>query len=160
MLSNFRNPLNGKPVYMKERLPQHDLSIQKRANELDLVNTTYKCRVKLFLKTENGRLKQPVDSVKAVEDLELRAKKKTSPYQRNQANNWNPNQVPNQRRNKRPGDVIEIDNFDEICQMGATPAGKNLMTSTLRPIDDCSNIKKRGLKNRRSVHFLFDFVFS
>ena len=48
MLANFRNPLIGKPIYMKERLPQHDLAIQKRANELDLVNTTYNCRVKLF----------------------------------------------------------------------------------------------------------------
>ena len=140
MLANFRNPLNGKPVYMKERLPQLDLAIQKRANELDLVTTTYNCRIKLFLKTENGRLTQPVDSVKAVEDLESRAIKKISPYQRNQANNWNPNQVLKQRRNKRPGDVIEIDNFDEIYHMGVTPAGKELMTTTHRPIDDCSNI--------------------
>ena len=125
---------------MKERLPQHDLAIQKRANELDLVTTTYNCRVKLFLKTENGRLTKPVDSVKAVEDLESRAIKKISPYQRNQANNWNPHQVPNQRRNKRPGDVIEIDNFDEIYHMGATPAGKNLMTTTHRPKDDFPNV--------------------
>ena len=79
VLANFRNPLNGKPVYVKERLPQHDLSLQKRANELDLVTTTY---------------------------------------------NWNTNQLSNQRRNKRPGDVIEIDNFDKIYHMGATPAGK------------------------------------
>ena len=62
MLANFRNPLNGKPVYMKERLPQHDLAIQKRAKELDLVTTNYNCRVKLFLKTENGRLTQPVEN--------------------------------------------------------------------------------------------------
>ena len=87
MLANFRNPLNGKPVYMKQRLPQHDLAIQKRANELYLVTTTYNCRVKLFLKTENGRVTQPVDSVKAVEDLESRAIKKISPIQRNRANN-------------------------------------------------------------------------
>ena len=124
MLANFRNPLNGKPIYMKEHLPQHYLAIQKRANELDLVTTTYNCRVKLFLKAENGRLTQPVDSVNAVEDLESRAIKKTSPYQRNQANNCNPNQMPNQRRNKRSGDVIEIDNFDEIDHKGATPADK------------------------------------
>ena len=109
------------------------LAIQKRANELDLVTTTYNCRVKLFLKTENGRLTQPVDSVKAVEDLESRAIKKISPYQRNQANNWNPNQVPNQRRNKRPGEVIEIDNFDEIYHMGATPAGKKLNDNDTPP---------------------------
>ena len=79
---------------MKERLLQHDLAIQKRANELDLVTTTYNCRVKLFLKTENGRVTQPVDSVKAVEDRESRAKKKIS-NQRNQANNWNTNQLSN-----------------------------------------------------------------
>ena len=114
---------------MKARLPQHDLAIKKRANELDLVTTTYNCRVKLFLKTENGRLTQPVDSVKAVEDLESRAMKKISPYKRTQANNWNLHQVPNQRRNKRPGDVIEID-FDEIYHMGATPAGKKLNDDT------------------------------
>ena len=133
MLANFRNPLNGKPVYMKERLPQHDLAIQKRANELDLVTTTYNCRVKLFLKTENGRVTQPVDSVKAVEDLESRAIKIISPNQRNQANNWNTNQLSNQRRNKRPGDVIEIDNFDEIYHMGATPAGKKLNDNNSPP---------------------------
>ena len=101
------------------------MAIQKRANELDFVTTTYNCRVKLFLKTENGRLTQTVDSVKAVEELESRAMKKISPYQGYQANNWNPNQVPNQRQNKRPCDVIEIDNFDEIYHLGATPAGKN-----------------------------------
>ena len=111
MLANFRNPLNGKPVYIKERLPQHDLAFQKRANELDFFTTTYNCRVKLFIKTENGRVTQPVDSVKAVEDLESRAIKKIS-NQRNQANKWNTNQLSNQRRNKRPGDLIEIDNFD------------------------------------------------
>ena len=133
MLANFRKPLNGKPVYMKERLPQHDLAIQKRANELDLVTTTYNCRVKLFLKTENGRVTQPVDSVKAVEDLESRAIKKISPNQRNQANNWNTNQLSNQRRNKRPGDVIEIDNFDDIYHMGATPAGKKLNDNNTPP---------------------------
>ena len=66
--------------------------------ERDLVTTTYNCRVKLFLKTKNERLTQPVDSVKAVEDLESRAIKKVSPHQRNQANNWDPNQVPNQRQ--------------------------------------------------------------
>ena len=124
MLANFRNAQNGKPVYMKKRLPQHDLAIQKRANELDLVTTTYNCRVKLFLKTENGRLTQTVDSVKAVEELDSRAMKKISPYQRYQANNWDLNQVPNQRRNTLPGDVIEIDNIDEIYHLGATPAGK------------------------------------
>ena len=133
MLANFRNPLNGKPVYMKESLPQHDLAIQKRADELDLVTTTYNCRVKLSLKTENGRLTPPVDSVKAVEDLESRTIKKISPYQRNQASNWNPNQVPNQRRNKRPGDVIEIDNFDKIYHMGATPAGTKLNDNDTPP---------------------------
>ena len=133
MLANFGNPLNGKPVYMKERLPQHDLAIQKRANELDLVTTTYNCRVKLFLKTENGRVTQPVDSVKAVEYLESRAIKKISPNQRNQANNWNTNQLSNQRRNKRPGDVIEIDNYDDIYHMGATPAGKKLNDNNTPP---------------------------
>ena len=132
MLANFRNPLNGKPVYMKKRFPQHDLAIQKRANELDLVTTTYNCRVKLFLKTENGRVTQPVDSVKAVENLESRAIKKIS-YQRNQANNWNTNQLSNQRRNKRPGDAIEIDNFDDIYHMGATPAGKKINDNNTPP---------------------------
>ena len=110
---------------MKEHLTQHDLAIQKRAIKLDLVTRTYNCRETLFLKTENGRLTQHVDSVKAVEDLESRATKKLSPYQSNQAKNWNHNQVPNQRRNKRPGDVIEIDNFDEVYHMGATPVGKS-----------------------------------
>ena len=66
---------------MKERLPQQDLAIQKRANEQDFVTTTYNCRVKLFLEIENGCLTQLVDSVKAVEDLESRAIKKTSPFQ-------------------------------------------------------------------------------
>ena len=61
---------------MKERLPQHDLALQKRTNELDLVTTTHKCRVKLFSKTENGRLTRPVDSVKAIEHLESLAIKK------------------------------------------------------------------------------------
>ena len=133
MLANFRNPLNGKPVYMKERLPQHNLAIQERANELDLVTTTYNCRVKEFLETENGRLTQPVDSVKADEDLESRVIKKISPYQRNQANNSNRNHAPNQLRNKRPGDVIKIDNFDEIHHMGATPAGKKLNDNDTPP---------------------------
>ena len=57
---------------MKERLPQYDLAIQKRANELDLVTTTYNCRVELYLKTENGCLTQPVDGVKTFEYLESR----------------------------------------------------------------------------------------
>ena len=110
---------------MKEHLPQHDSAIQKRAIKLDLVTTTYSCRETLFLKDENWRLTQPVDSVKVVEDLDSRAVKKLYLYQSNQANNWNPNQVPNQRRNEPPGGVIEIDNFDEVYHMGATPAGKS-----------------------------------
>ena len=133
ILANLRNPLNGKPVNIEERLPQHDLAIQKRANELDLVTTTYNCRVERFLKTENGRLTQPVDSVKAVEDLESRAMEKISPYQRNQANNWNPNQVPNQRGNKWSGGVIENDKFNDIYHMGATPAGKKLNDTDTPP---------------------------
>ena len=36
MLANFGNPIIVEPVYMKESLIQHDLSIQKRANELYL----------------------------------------------------------------------------------------------------------------------------
>ena len=66
--------------------------------ERGLVTTTYNCRVKLLLKTENERLAQPVDSVEAVEDLESWTIKKVSRHQRNQANNWDPNQVPNQRQ--------------------------------------------------------------
>ena len=125
-LAKFRNPLIGKPVYTKERLPNMIWQFKSGLTNWIWSTPTYNCRVKLFLKTQNKRLTLPVDSVKAVEDLESRAIKKISPYQRNQATNWKPNQVPNQRRNKRPGEVIEIDNFDEIYHMGATPAGKKL----------------------------------
>ena len=68
-----------------------------------------------------------------ITNLESRAIKKISLNQRNQANNWNTNQLSNQRRNKRPGDVIEIDNFDDIYHMGATPAGKNLNDNNTPP---------------------------
>ena len=98
------------------------MAIQKRANELDLVTTTYNCRVKLFLQTKNGRLTQHVDSVKAVEDLESRKKE-----------NISLSTQPNQQMEKTPGDVIEIDNFDEIYHMGATPAAKKLNDNDTPP---------------------------
>ena len=74
---------------------------------------------------------------------QLKIVKKIFPFQRNQANNWNPNQVPNQRRNKRPGDVIEIDNFDEIYHMGATPTGKKLNDNGTPP----KRLLSKHLKN-------------
>ena len=76
-LASQPNPVNHKPIAIKERLPANDKRIRDRANELGLISTSVNCRIKLFTKNENGLIRSvPVFSEKAVSDLASKALKK------------------------------------------------------------------------------------
>ena len=62
---------------MKERLPKHDKAIRDHANEAGLITTSTNCRIKVFVKDQNGYMRSvPVLSHKAVDDIKERAVKK------------------------------------------------------------------------------------
>ena len=69
-LANKQNHLNGKTIYMNERLPPNQLAIKKYADEKGLVTTSLNCNIKVF--TKNGDKFQPVivNSLRAVDDIQ------------------------------------------------------------------------------------------
>ena len=76
-LAGIRNPINGKPIVLKERLPAHQKAIKEKAESEGLITTTYNCNVKVFTKTNEGHFRSiPINSLKAVEDIKDRAVKK------------------------------------------------------------------------------------
>ena len=49
-LSQVKNPINGRPIFIKERLPKAQKEIKDYADEQGLITTTNNCDVKLFYK--------------------------------------------------------------------------------------------------------------
>ena len=47
-LDGIRNPINGKPKVLKERLPAHQKAIKEKAESEGLITTTYNCNVKVL----------------------------------------------------------------------------------------------------------------
>ena len=76
-LAGKRNPINGKPIVLKERLPVHQKAIKEKAEREGLITTTYNCNVKVFTKTTEGHSRSiPINSLKAAGDIKDRAVKK------------------------------------------------------------------------------------
>ena len=76
-LARALNPINRKPIYMKERLPPQQRSIKQKADDFGLITTTQNCNVKVFMKNEDNTFKSVVvKSVQAVEDIKHCAVKK------------------------------------------------------------------------------------
>ena len=48
-LSEYRQPLNGKPVFIQERLPYHDAEIKKTADNINLITKIDNCQVKVLV---------------------------------------------------------------------------------------------------------------
>ena len=76
------NPINGKPVYFKERLLPKQREIKMRADEAGLITSTYNCQVKTFTKTADGKYKSiKLNSLRAVRNIQDVANKKQVPLQ-------------------------------------------------------------------------------
>lgn len=76
-LAGIPNPINGKPIVLKERLPAHQKAIKEKAESEGLITSTFNCNVKVFTKTNEGHFRSiPVNSLKAVEDIKNKAVKK------------------------------------------------------------------------------------
>lgn len=74
MLGKCKNPINQKPIYIKERLPRRDMDLLKEAKERKMIVTTKNCQVKIFCKDNEGNsCAIPIDSVRAIDDLEDKA---------------------------------------------------------------------------------------
>ena len=64
MLANRPNKMNGKPIFVSERLPKHDSEVRKYAESLGLITTTRNPEVRVFRKEENNATQTyPVHSV-------------------------------------------------------------------------------------------------
>ena len=85
MLIGVKNWMNGKQIFIKERLPQKDKELQVYANEQNLVTRTQNCQVQLLV--EDGIRKNiDVSSRKTIDDsLPIAVKKelKVFPVARN-----------------------------------------------------------------------------
>ena len=76
-LAGIRNPTNGKPIVLKERLPAHQKAFKEKAESENLTTTTYNCNVKVLKKTNEGHFRSiPLISLGAVENITERAVKK------------------------------------------------------------------------------------
>ena len=73
-MSQVKNPINGRPSFIKERLPKAQKEIKDYADEQGLITTTNNCDVKLFYKKDDGRFRSVVvNSVRAVQDHKTKA---------------------------------------------------------------------------------------
>ena len=57
MLKTLKNDLNGKNIWMKERLPPLDMFIKKLAENKNLITVTNNCQVSVLCKGTNGNNK-------------------------------------------------------------------------------------------------------
>ena len=62
--SMLANKMNGKPIFVSERLSKHDNEVRKYDESLGLIITTRNCEVRVFRKEENDATQTyPVHSV-------------------------------------------------------------------------------------------------
>ena len=81
-LRGIRSPINGKPIFINERLPPKDKEVQVYANkELNLKTATNNCAVKLEIVNDAGMKSfVEVKSKKEVDNLAGKATKKINNY--------------------------------------------------------------------------------
>ena len=125
-LATKLNRINGLPILMKERLPKHDKAIRDHANEAGLITTSNNCRIKVFVKDQNGYMRSvPVLSHKAVDDIKERAVKK----EHRKVSAVEPTQSSNVGRN--------------LFSLGRTPNLRNHINGSRVP--EQRNVQKRNL---------------
>ena len=74
-LKFFKNPMNGKPVFLYERLTKYDINLKETAESQNLLVTTYKSAPMLHFE-EGGRTRShTINSVKDIDELKQTAKK-------------------------------------------------------------------------------------
>ena len=73
-LARARNPKNGRPIFIKERLPNFQKELKEHAESMDIVTTTNNCNIKVFTKTTDGSFKSvTVNTKKAINDIKSEA---------------------------------------------------------------------------------------
>ena len=127
-LATKLNRINGLPILMKERLPKHDKAIRDHANEAGLITTSTNCRIKVFVKDQNGYMRSvPVLSHKAVDDIKERAVKK----EQRKVSTVKPTQSSNVGRN--------------LFNLGRTPSLRNHINGSRVP--EQRSMQKRNLNS-------------
>ena len=95
-LAGKSTSLNGKGIYMNERLSRVRKEIQAHADSLGLITTTINYDLKVFKKDDTGVFRTvTVNSVKAVDDIQKGAILKMKQKQKNPAND-KPPKTPHQ----------------------------------------------------------------
>lgn len=128
-LAGKRNPSNGRPIFIKERLPPLQRAIKKEAEELGLITTTLNCDVKVFKKNHDDKF-QPivVNSFKALHDIKNIAVRRHKPGVKHQPGaNYTPGPSKNsESSNKRPRSSPGDGNAGKIvCFENAATAQKD-----------------------------------
>ncbi len=77
-LKGIKNPANGKPIFITERLPQADKEVQEYARERGVVTTTHNCAVQIMYKEGQMVKFQEVRSAEEV-DREMHRALTTNP---------------------------------------------------------------------------------
>ena len=67
ILSTYRHTPNGKPVFIQHRLLYHDVEIKKAADNINTINTTHKCQVKVLVNQRDWRVFKQIKDVKQLE---------------------------------------------------------------------------------------------
>ena len=67
MLSKYRHPLKGKPVFIRERLQYYDADIKKAADNMNLITTTQNCQVKVLVNPKNQKVYSRINDLKQLE---------------------------------------------------------------------------------------------
>ena len=78
MLSGQKG-VQGKSLFINERLPKSDMEIKRKCDNMNLVTTTHNCQVKVFCQRPNGSFfPQSSNSLAGVEQLDKIAAKNRS----------------------------------------------------------------------------------
>ena len=93
MLIGVKNWMNGKQIFIKERLPPKDKELQVYANEQNLVTRTQNCQVQLLVEKDGIRKNIDVNSRKTIDDslpIAVKKKLKVFPVARNHGDERTP----------------------------------------------------------------------
>ena len=85
-LAGKKNPINGRSIFLRERLPVHQKQIKEKAEEFGLVTTTLNCEVKVFENSQGKFTSRAVKTLRAVEDIKDIAVKRNNSTKRKQFN--------------------------------------------------------------------------
>ena len=89
----MKNWMNGKQIFIRERLPPKDKKLQVYANEQNLVTRTQNCQVQLFVEKDGIRKNIDVNSRKTIDDslpIAVKKKLKVFPEARNHGDERTP----------------------------------------------------------------------